>query len=200
MPEAVAAAQHWSVGDTVTVDSRQDGAKATFRITGVYQPTDTDAPFWQRELFLGKQQGHLDRPTFGPLVVDATVTAGPVLEIKTLGYAATPLFAAVTSAQAKTLTDRVGGLDTVLRTVAPDGIQPTVWDTLGAHTLGITTGQQISDRLNLLQVLELAMLAATALVLTARLLAEYRRESDGLLRAAGPPSPVCCGSVWPRAC
>jgi hypothetical protein len=34
-------------------------------------------------------------------------------------------------------------------------------------------------------VVELALLALTALVLTTRLLAEHRRESDGLLRARG---------------
>ncbi|GAA1996036.1 FtsX-like permease family protein [Catenulispora subtropica] len=185
VPEAAATAQHWKAGDTVTVDARQDGAKAVFRITGVYRPTDPGSPFWQHELFLGAQRGNLDRPTFGPLAVDPSVTAGPVLEIKTLGYSATPAFAAVTGGQAATLADRLAGLDVALKAAAPPQIQPTVWDTLGPHTVGITAGRQISDRLNLLQVLQLAMLAGTALVLTARLLAEYRRESDGLLRARG---------------
>ena len=185
VPEAAASAQHWKIGDTVTVNSRQNGAKAVFQVTGVYQPADLDSELWQRELFLGKQQGNLDRPTFGPLAVDASVTAGPVLQIKTVGYAATPVFSAVTSTQAATLGNRIAGLDTALKAASPPEIHPTVWNTLGPHTAGITTGQQISDRLNLLQVLQLAMLAATALVLTARLLAEYRRESDGLLRARG---------------
>jgi hypothetical protein len=188
IPQAAATANHWKVGDEIDTEARMDGLEQRFKIVGVYAPNDTSTAFWQDEAYQGAGKGQEDLPTFGPLFVDQSVTAGPLLEVRQETVIAAPDFHSVQAGTAATLQDRLAALDAWLPTAAgavdPD-IHATVLDQLAPRTQGIDGDLAISSRLNLLPVVELGLLALTALVLTTRLLSEHRRETDGLLRARG---------------
>ncbi|NUR25395.1 MAG: hypothetical protein HOV83_06020 [Catenulispora sp.] len=188
IPEVAATANHWKVGDRIDIAARMDGVKERVKVVGVYRPGDKSAAFWQAESYHGVGKGQEDQPTFGPLLVDPTVTAGSKLEIRQESMIAAPDFRTVETAAAASLQDRLAPLDGWLATAAAsvDGdIHASIQDQLAPRTQGIDGNLRISSRLNLLPVVELALLALTALVLTTRLLSEHRRESDGLLRARG---------------
>ena len=77
IPQVAAAANHWKVGDEVDTLARMDGVAQRFKIVGVYAPIDTSGDFWQAEAYKGTGKGQEDLPTFGPALVDQSVTAGP---------------------------------------------------------------------------------------------------------------------------
>ncbi|GAA1992263.1 FtsX-like permease family protein [Catenulispora subtropica] len=188
IPEVAATANHWKVGDELAVAARMDGAKERVKVVGVYRPADKTAAFWQAESYQGAGKGQEDQPTFGPLLVDPTVTTGAKLEIRQESVIASPDFSTIGTGAAAGLQDRLAPLDAWLPNAAAtvdSNIHATVLDQLAPRTQGIDGNLKISSRLNLLPVVELALLALTALVLTTRLLSEHRRESDGLLRARG---------------
>ncbi|MFD0638136.1 hypothetical protein ACFQ9X_47890 [Catenulispora yoronensis] len=188
IPEAAAKANNWTIGTEIPLSARMDGVKERVKITGIYRPTDKTDAFWQAESYKGAGKGQEDQPTFGPLLVDPSVTAGAKLEIRQESMIASPDFTTIQTKAAATLQDRLAPLDAWLPQAAagvdPD-IHATVGDRLAPRTQGIDADLRISSRLNLLPVVELSLLALTALVLTTRLLSEHRRESDGLLRARG---------------
>ena len=188
IPQAAATANHWKVGDEVDTEARMDGARQRFKIVGVYAPTDVASDFWQAEAYKGTGKGQEDLPTFGPAFVDPSVTASTLLEIRQVTVVAAPDFATIATGAAATLQNRLAALDAWLPT-ASTGVDPdihaSVVDQLAPQTQGIDSDLSISSRLNLLPVVELGLLALTALVLTTRLLSEHRRETDGLLRARG---------------
>ncbi|WP_194893481.1 ABC transporter permease [Catenulispora pinisilvae] len=188
IPEVAAAANHWKVGDEVSTEARLDGAQQRFKIVGVYAPTDKTTSFWQAEAYKGAGKGQEDLPTFGPLLVDQSVTAGALLDIRQETVIAAPNFRTIQTSAAATLQNRLAALDAWLPNAATNvdsNIHASVLDQLAPQTQGIDSDLSISSRLNLLPVVELGLLALTALVLTTRLLSEHRRESDGLLRARG---------------
>jgi len=188
IPQAAATANHWKAGDEVDTEARLDGVRQRIKIVGVYEPTDVSSDFWQAEAYKGVGKGQEDLPTFGPALVDPSVTAGTLLEIRQVTVVAAPDFATIATGAAATLQNRLAALDAWLPT-ASTGVDPdihaSVVDQLAPQTQGIDSDLSISSRLNLLPVVELALLALTALVLTTRLLSEHRRETDGLLRARG---------------
>lgn len=188
IPQVAATANHWRVGDEVDTSARMDGVRQRFKIVGIYAPTDSSTAFWQAESYKGTGHGEEDLPTFGPLLVDQSVTGGPLLEIRQETVIAAPDFSTIQTAAAAGLQNRLAALDAWLPTAAnsvdPD-IHATFLDQLTPRTQGIDGDLRISSRLNLLPVVELGLLALTALVLTTRLLSEHRRETDGLLRARG---------------
>lgn len=188
VPQVAATANHWKVGDEVDTRARMDGAMQRFKIVGVYDPVDTSGDFWQAEAYKGAGKGQEDLPTFGPAFVDPSVTAGRLLEVRQETVLAAPDFSTIQTGPASTLQNRLAVLDAYLAGAAnavDTDIHTTVVDPLTAQTQGIDGDLRISSRLNLLPVVELALLALTALVLTTRLLSEHRRETDGLLRARG---------------
>ncbi|MFL6117396.1 MAG: FtsX-like permease family protein [Catenulispora sp.] len=188
VPEAAASANHWKVGDEIDLAARLDGVRERVKLVGVYRPGDKSAAFWQAEFYQGAGKGQEDRPTFGPLFVDPGTTAGGKLEIRQETVIAAPDFSTIQTRAAATLQDRLAPLDAWLPTAAiavDHNVHGSVLDDLAPRTQGIDGDLRISSRLNLLPVIELALLALTALVLTTRLLTEHRRESDGLLRARG---------------
>ena len=188
IPQAAAAANHWKAGDEVATEARLDGLRQRFKIVGTYAPADLSSDFWQAEAYKGAGKGQEDLPTFGPVLVDQSVTAGSLLEIRQETVIAAPDFTTIQTGAAAVLQNRLAALDAWLPT-ASAGVDPhihaTVLDQLAPRTQGIDSDLRISSRLNLLPVVELGLLALTALVLTTRLLSEHRRETDGLLRARG---------------
>ena len=192
VPQDVATAHGWHVGDTVTAASRLSPSGATFRISGVFAPVDVSAgsAFWQLDPLLGKIREKQDQPVSGPLLVDASVPAGALIDLKRIDIAVTPDFAGVLPDAAAKLSRRLPAFDAQAAALKPDAsTQTTLTDDLVPLVSGIAADREISARLILLPVLELALLAFTALVLTTRLLAEHRRETDGLLRARGASVP-----------
>ncbi|OLE28906.1 MAG: hypothetical protein AUG49_01075 [Catenulispora sp. 13_1_20CM_3_70_7] len=188
IPEVAATANHWKAGDEIDLAARMDGVRERVKVVGVYRPGDKTAAFWQAESYQGAGKGQEDQPTFGPLFVDPSATAGAKLEIRQETVIAAPDFTTIQTRAAAGLQDRLAPLDAWLPSAAAavDGdIHASVLDNLAPRTQGIDGDLRISSRLNLLPVIELALLALTALVLTTRLLTEHRRESDGLLRARG---------------
>ncbi|ACU70092.1 protein of unknown function DUF214 [Catenulispora acidiphila DSM 44928] len=188
IPQTVATANHWKVGDEVDTQARMDGAEQRFKIVGVYTPVDTSSDFWQAEAYKGTGKGQEDLPTFGPAFVDQSVTAGHLLQVRQETVIASPDFSTIQTSVAATLQNRLAALDGYLAKAAnsvDSDIHTTVVDQLTPQTQGIDGDLRISSRLNLLPVVELGLLALTALVLTTRLLSEHRRETDGLLRARG---------------
>jgi hypothetical protein len=188
IPQVAAAANRWKVGDEVSTEARMDGVLQRFKIVGVYIPADKTSDFWQAEAYKGAGKGEEDLPTFGPLLVDQTVTAGTLLEVRQVTVIAVPDFRTIQTGAAANLQNRLAALDAWLPNAAANvdpNIHASVLDQLAPQTQGIDGDLSISSRLNLLPVVELGLLALTALVLTTRLLSEHRRETDGLLRARG---------------
>jgi hypothetical protein len=187
VPAGAAAKNHWKAGDVITADAKLGGPVSKVTVAGVYQPTDPQGQYWQRlDPFRagGRQQQEIT--VYGPLLVDPSVTAGATLTIKELAFLADPDYPSVSVSQVAALGGRLAAFDAWVSasTGLPD-TQAQVTEGVSSAVVGIDADRAISARLIWLPVIELTLLALTAMVLTTRLLAEHRRETDGLLRARG---------------
>ncbi|MFD9337136.1 FtsX-like permease family protein [Streptomyces sp. NPDC060028] len=165
----------------VRLDDRSGGAPFTVLVTGVYQSAEPDSPYWRLDPLGGREIQVAGFTTYGPLLVDdSAFTAGGVPQ-NDRALLVTPGFAAVTSADAEAVLARAPG--TTVRFQQTTRLQ--VQTELPALLRELESGQTVARSTLLVGALQLAVLAAAALLLVARLLTDRQEGERVLLTARG---------------
>ncbi|MGW0927950.1 FtsX-like permease family protein [Streptomyces sp. NPDC002644] len=185
LPRAAARRLGLGPGDRLTVTDRLGGPSVPVLITGVYRPADLRSPYWKLDELGGRGERAGGFTTFGPLLTAADVPASGRVSVGGSGWLLTADYSALT-------TDRIAALREAART-GSEGLREL--PALGGLTEGTTGLPQVLDRAErsllvtrssvLVVAVQLALLAACALLLVARSLASERRAETRLLRARG---------------
>lgn len=185
LPRTTARLLDLHAGDRLTLADRLDGPAAHIRVTGLYQPVTTSAPYWQLDDLLGRGVKKSGFTTYGPLLADPSVLAGPAVSAGPSAWLATADFATLT-------TSRIDELRTAARNGSAALRRP---DVLSGVTASTTSLPDTLDRIDrsllvsrstlLIVALQLVLLAGYALLLVARLLSTERAGETRLLRARG---------------
>jgi hypothetical protein len=176
-----------SVGDELELISRLDaGMLVTVRVAGIYHVTDPTDPFWweDQQLLAGVSLSDRYR-TIGPLLTtraNALAHAGSGSVAFT--WHAFPDFGQLDVDETSALRARLRDLSPRLQAALPDAT-PRVATKLGSILASSERSLLVSRTGVLLLIIQLAVLAAYAIVLTANLLVEHRRVHTALLRSRG---------------
>ncbi|MFF3620687.1 FtsX-like permease family protein [Streptomyces sp. NPDC002467] len=171
----------------VRLDDRYGGAPLTVQVTGVYRAADPKAPYWQLDPLGGHELQAGTFTTYGPLLVDDTAFTAGGLPQNSRGVLLTPDFATVSPEQAQDIRGRAAGLAAGARASTgvkgPDGFQIK---TELPHLLDeLDSGQRVARSTLMVGALQLAVLAAAALLLVAHLLTDRQEPERVLLTARG---------------
>ncbi len=195
------------VGDEIEVANRRDpdfGARIV--VVGTYQVDDPTDPYWfQDRLALQGQVESTSFRTFGPFVVDLETMSNGFTPLRVdSGWRVLPRYEELTVAEVRGFRSSVSAL--------PDALDSALFgvidqDDTGTSGFTVTTGLPLLlgdvdhsltvTRSSVLALLiQLALLAGYALVLTAGLIADTRRTETILLRSRGTsPGQILTTSV-----
>ncbi|MFD7257657.1 FtsX-like permease family protein [Streptomyces sp. NPDC059874] len=176
----------------VRLDDRYGGAPLTVLVTGVYRAADPESPYWRLDPLGGREVQVSAFTTYGPLLVDDSAFTAGGLPQNSRGRLLTADFTTVRAAEAAAVRERAaasapgarggaGGGATGVK--VPDGFQVK---TELPQLLGeLASGQRVARSTLLVGALQLAVLAAAALLLVAHLLTERQEPERVLLTARG---------------
>ncbi|MEU7938374.1 FtsX-like permease family protein [Microbispora bryophytorum] len=186
LSEPAARAMGVATGDEFTVVGRLDGKPARVRVTGVFRLRDPDDPRWKGEELLryGTQTG--DFTSRGPLVVPAGAFFDRFATGVSARWLAEPDLRRLSPDRLRPFSASVAAVSADVRAGCP---RCSVTETLSGTLLRLDRGALVARSTMLVPVLQLLVLSAYALALTARLLAEHRRMETALLRSRGGGSP-----------
>jgi hypothetical protein len=170
-------------GSVVTLHSRVGGAPVTVRITGTFRVTRADDYIWGGDPLVTQGVQRLGFETFGPLLVSAATFEPRFGKGVVADWRALPDLRPIRSGDLHELAARV-------RTLAPtlskaSGSDDTVATALPDLLDQLDRALLVSRSTMLIPAVQLMVLAAYALMLVARLLAEHRRLEVALMRARG---------------
>ncbi|GAA4997951.1 ABC transporter permease [Streptomyces siamensis] len=185
LPVAAADRLGLKLGARLTLVDRLGGPKVHVRITGLYKPVRTTAPYWQLDALRGRGIHKVDFTTYGPLLTDPAVLSG--------GRVSAGETAWLTSADFSTLTPGEIG---ALREAAREGQRKLRKDPALTRATAVSTSlPEVLDSVErsllvsrstlLIVASQLALLAGYALLLVARLLSAERVGETEVLRARG---------------
>ncbi|WP_328710122.1 FtsX-like permease family protein [Microbispora hainanensis] len=186
LSEPAARAMRVSTGDTFTVVGRLDGKPARVRVSGVFRLRDPDDPRWTGEDLLRHGTQTADFTSRGPMVVPTGVFLDRFAAGASARWLAEPDLRRLPPERLRPFSASVAGISADVRSGCP---RCTVTETLSGTLLRLDHGALVARSTMLVPVLQLLVLAAYALALTARLLAEHRRMETALLRSRGGGSP-----------
>ncbi|WP_448321981.1 FtsX-like permease family protein [Streptomyces sp. CO7] len=172
-------------GDRLTVADRLGGPAVRVLITGLYRPKDAGAPYWQLDELDGRGVKAAGFTTYGPLLTTSGVTESGRVSAGESGWLASADYASLTTGRIDALREAARTESAALRerpelsgtTVAATGL-PDVLDRVERSLL-------VTRSSVLIVAVQLALLAACALLLMARLLDSERTAENRLLRARG---------------
>ncbi|MFJ8998427.1 FtsX-like permease family protein [Streptomyces sp. NPDC102359] len=172
-------------GSRLTLANRLRGPSAQVRITGLYRPVDTSAPYWQLDELNGRGIVTDHYTTYGPLLADASVVTGDRVSAGPVGWLASAGFSGMTTGRIEALrTAMAEGVEALPSAPALHG-SATVTSELPPTLDRIERSLFVSRSTLLVIALQLTLLAAAALLLVARLLTAERTSETRLLRARG---------------
>ncbi|MGQ4361626.1 FtsX-like permease family protein [Streptomyces sp. SAS_272] len=190
LPETAARRLKSTPGAHLTVTDRLGGPSVRIVVTGVYRPAEPASPYWLTDELGGRGVRRTsDFTTYGPLLTAPSVVSGGRVSEGPSAWLASADFTRLTA-------DRIDALRTSART-GPAALLKlrTGGDGEGGGTTASTALPEVLDRVErsllvsrstlLIVALQLALLAACALMLVARLLAAERTGETRLLRARG---------------
>ncbi|MFC9294961.1 FtsX-like permease family protein [Streptomyces sp. NPDC057011] len=170
----------------VRLDDRYGGAPLTVLVTGVYRAADPESPYWRLDPLGGRELQVGSFSTYGPLLVDDTAFTSGGLPQNSRASLLSPDFAAVHAAEAEAVRGRAAGLVAAAHSAglkAPAGFQVR---TELPELLGeVRSGGLVARSTLLVGALQLAVLAAAALLLVAHLLTDRQEPERVLLTARG---------------
>ncbi|UNX55040.1 hypothetical protein MF406_01775 [Georgenia sp. TF02-10] len=186
VPEPVAQALGWSVGQEVVLSGRLPTVPAALTVTvaGVYRATDPADPFWLGDAFANTGVEHGEFTTYGPLVVPAAEFAAGLAPGASATWRVYPDTAGLTAADVPALRAAVADLlDDLAAEPALAGAEVTsTLPDLLADAAATLAGTR--DALRAPTAL-LALLAGTAIAVGGTVLGTLRAPADLLLRARG---------------
>ena len=185
VPVTVASALHLAPGGLLSLRDRLTGARVSFRLTGTYRPVNPASPYWALDLIavagISVQPGFI---TYGPLVVAPGAFGRDHLAIGGATWLAGPATSRIAATELRPLAGRVNALQAYL-VQSPDlgGLQVSTG--LPAALTGVAIKLVVARSLLTIGALELLLLAAVALTMSARTLASQREEESAVLSARG---------------
>ncbi|MBD0673788.1 FtsX-like permease family protein, partial [Streptomyces sp. CBMA156] len=173
----------------VRLADRLDGKSLTVRITGVYRAVDPTAPYWRIDPVGGHEIEVGGFTTFGPMMVDRSAfTTGGLLQ-GSLGWSLDADFSGADQATAQAVGDRSQRLAEELRNTASLGAKTELPDIMRE----LSDSMVVARSTLLIGALQLAVLAAAALLLVVHLISA-RQESENEMLAARGASALRLGS------
>lgn len=170
-------------GQTITTTGRIDQKPVTVKITGVFQLNDPFGDRWTGEQLLSRGVEIGSYTTYGPLMVDRATFLDRFATNVNATWTAVPDLRGVTPEQLRPLSARVADLRTQLKSGGCGSCTTT--SRLPDMLTQLNTASLVARSTMLIPVLQLLLLSAYALMLTARLLADHRRMEVALLRSRG---------------
>jgi hypothetical protein len=181
IPAADAGPLHMAVGQTLRLVDGDNQRQAVLRVTGLYQATDPGGSYWGLDLLspsgVTVQTGFR---TFGPFISQPGALTDGQLTASEVSWLITPALNQVRAGQMPGLATRLTG---ALSQMAQAQLEATT--SLPQVLSGIATSYDVSRSLLITSALELLLVAAAAMALTARLLATQRTDEGALLAARG---------------
>ncbi|MFG2874469.1 FtsX-like permease family protein [Streptomyces sp. NPDC048337] len=170
----------------VRLEDRYGGAPLTVLVTGVYRAADPESPYWRLDPLGGRELQVGSFTTYGPLLVDDSAFTTGGLPQNSRASLLIPDFAAVHAVEAEAVHGRAVGLVGSAGSAglkAPTGFQvrTELPDLLGE----VRSGALVARSTLLVGALQLAVLAAAALLLVAHLLTDRQEPERVLLTARG---------------
>ncbi|WP_333766688.1 ABC transporter permease [Streptomyces sp. IBSBF 2435] len=184
VPETVSRALHIAAGQHITLADRLGGPPLRIRVTGVYRPADPGSPYWQLDPLAGRGVHTLAFTTYGPLLTDPGTFGSGRVAGDEMSWQATGDFGGARTGRIDALEAAVQ--DTAAKLRADKATGPAQ-ATTGLPDLldGLRRSLLVTRSTLLIGAFQLIILAAFALLLVARLLAEERAGETALLRARG---------------
>ncbi|MFI7707000.1 FtsX-like permease family protein [Nonomuraea sp. NPDC049480] len=178
-----ASATGFEVGREFVTKGRLDPRPVTVRIVGVFQLDDPAGERWAGEPLLSRGVERGEFTTYGPLMVAReTFVARFASNVRTT-WTAEPDLSALTPERLRPLAGAIDQVDERLK--AAGCANCVAASRLPEILTQLDTASLVARSTMLIPVLQLLLLAAYALMLTARLLAEHRRMEVALLRSRG---------------
>ena len=165
----------------VTLADRYGGAPTTVTVTGIYRALDATAPYWQLDPFGGREVQLNGFASYGPMLVDDTVFTTDTLPQDGRSWLLSPDLSTIGQTDADALRARVDPSSTALQHAEPFTVQTE----LGAELDDVRAGAEASASDQLIGSLQLALLAAVALLLVVQLQGARQAPEDALLAARG---------------
>ncbi|MGW1178079.1 FtsX-like permease family protein, partial [Kitasatospora sp. NPDC002543] len=173
----------------VRLVDRNDSKPLTVRVTGVYRATDPAAPYWRIDPVGGHEIEVGGFTTYGPMMVDQSAFASAGLVQGGRGWSLDADFSGAYRATAQAVGDRAQRLAEELRTTASLGAKTELPDIMRE----LSDSMVVARSTLLIGALQLAVLAAAALLLVVHLISA-RQESENEMLAARGASAVRLGS------
>ncbi|MFJ4776864.1 FtsX-like permease family protein [Streptomyces sp. NPDC088762] len=170
----------------VRLDDRYGGAPLPVLVTGVYQAADPADPYWRLDPLGGRELQVSSFATYGPLLVDDSAFTAGGLPQNSRAALLEPDFATVGSADVEDVRGRAaavmsGARGGGLKPPAGFQVKTELPDLLGE----VRSGGLVARSTLLVGALQLAVLAAAALLLVAHLLTDRQEPERVLLTARG---------------
>ncbi|WP_084965029.1 ABC transporter permease [Thermoactinospora rubra] len=181
--QPVATALGLQPGKEITTESRITHEPVKVRITGVFQLEDPFSDLWQRHQLLVRGVERGGYTTFGPLMVPRETFVRHFADQVSATWMLVPDLGVVSLDRAGAVAAGAAGLKQHLDQAGCYGCG--VSSRLPEALTQLATAALVARSTMLIPVLQLLLLSAYALVLTARLLADHRRMEVALLRARG---------------
>ncbi|MEQ4724825.1 ABC transporter permease [Nonomuraea sp. B19D2] len=180
---SAASATGFKAGQQFTTKGRLDPRPVKVRIVGVFQLNDPFGERWAGEQLLSRGVERGEFTTYGPLMVPRQTFVARFATNVNATWTAVPDLRTLTPAQLRPL---AGAIDQVGARLKADGCGSCVAASrLPEMLTQLDTASLVARSTMLIPVLQLLLLAAYALMLTARLLADHRRMEVALLRSRG---------------
>ncbi|MEV0620863.1 ABC transporter permease [Nonomuraea sp. NPDC050404] len=180
---SAASATGFEVGREFTTRGRLDPRPVKVRVVGVFQLNDPFGERWTGEQLLSRGVERGEFTTYGPLMVARDTFVARFATNVNATWIAEPDLRTLTPEQLRPLAGAIAGVGQRLTAGGCAGCVavshlPEMLTQLGTASL-------VARSTMLIPVLQLLLLAAYALMLTARLLADHRRMEVALLRSRG---------------
>jgi hypothetical protein len=181
IPAADAGPLGMAVGQTIRLVDGDNQRLAVLRVTGLYRAIDPASSYWGLDLLspsgITLQTGFA---TFGPFIAQPAALTDGQLTASQVSWLVTPALDHVQPGQMPGLASRLQGALSQMSQA-----QLSVTTGLPQVLSGIDTNYDVSRSLLVTSALELLLVAAAAMALTARLLASHRSGEAALLEARG---------------
>ncbi|MEU9800290.1 FtsX-like permease family protein [Streptomyces sp. NPDC051000] len=170
----------------VGLDDRYGGPPLTVRVTGVYRAAEPTAPYWRLDPLGGRELQVGAFTTYGPLLSDDSAFTAGGLPQDSRAALLTADFTAADASDIEAVRAAATRLDThgpLTIPLAATGLK--VRTELPALLSELTSAQRVARSTLLVGALQLAVLAAAALLLVAHLMTDRKEAERVLLTARG---------------
>ncbi|MBB6554364.1 FtsX-like permease family protein [Nonomuraea rubra] len=180
---SAASAAGLETGQEFTTRGRLDPRPVRVRVAGVFQLNDPFGERWAGEQLLSRGVERGDFTTYGPLMVPRETFLARFATNVNATWTAVPDLRALTPEQLRPLAGAIARVEERLKAGGCASCVAT--SHLPEMLTQLDTASLVARSTMLIPVLQLLLLAAYALMLTARLLADHRRMEVALLRSRG---------------